>query len=175
MNMNQLINDEIAHVNRMTMRANHVYSIILITDDSNIVPPFLNQTIGALFPSLHPSVFPKFTSANNDLILSPQIVAQHLAAIDLDDTDIVFLIADTNLDPISIDIGQEEVFFLQTVNNIPDEIQWQLDMVKKSSARPVSFRMSSFQPNDKGFSQWIDWLLSQCDPDTGEVYDPDAG
>jgi len=174
MDMNQLINDEIAHVNRMTMRANHVYSIILITDDDNIVPPFVNQTIGALFPSVHPSVFPKFTSTNNDLILSPQVVAQHLAAIDLDDTDIIFFIANTNMDPISLDIGQEEVFFIQTITNTPDDIHWQLEMVIKSSAQPASFRMDSFQQNDPGFSQWIDWLLSQCDPDTGEVYVPDA-
>jgi hypothetical protein len=34
--------------------------------------------------------------------------------------------------------------------------------------------MEALLPNDPGFAQWIDWLVSQCDPDTGEIYDPDA-
>jgi hypothetical protein len=174
MEVNQLINDEIAHVNRMTMRAHNVFSLILVTDDTDLLPAFINQTIGALFPIIHPAVFPKSFSQRVDFRLTPQIVAQYLASLDLDDTDIIFFHSNTTIDPVSIDIGQEEIFLVKANENLDDEIQWQLAMVMKSSANSVSFQTAALHPNDPGFAQWIDWLVSHCDPDTGEIYDPDA-
>jgi hypothetical protein len=172
MDINQLINDEIAHVNRMMMRAHNVFSIILVTDETDLLPEFVNQTVSALFPSIHPAVFPKSFSPNLSNTLTPQRVAQFLASCDLDDTDILFFISSASIDPISIDVGQEEVLLVKA-NKEPDEvIQWQLEMVMKSSANPVSFQIETLIPNDPGFSQWINWLVSQCDPDTGEIYDP---
>lgn len=174
MNMNQQIYDEIAHINRMTMRAHHVFSVILLTEENELIATFVNTTIGALYPTIHPAVFPKSFTQNPNLPLNPQNVAQYLASLDLNDTDIVFFLNNANVDPVSIDLGQEEVFLVKTVENGKKEFGWQLDMVMKSNANPVSFFMETLQLNDPAFSQWIDWLVSQCDPDTGEFYDPDA-
>jgi hypothetical protein len=174
MNINQLINDEIAHVNRMMMRAHNVFSLILVTDETELLPEFVNQTVSALFPSIHPAVFPKSFSLNLSNTLTPQTVAQFLASCDLDDTDIIFFLSNASIDPISIDVGQEEVFLVKANEEPDDVMQWQLDMVMKSSANPVSYHCEKLLPTDPGFSQWIEWLVSQCDPDTGEIYDPDG-
>ncbi|HET59480.1 MAG TPA: hypothetical protein ENN32_03835 [Chloroflexi bacterium] len=175
MEINQLINDEIAHVNRITMRAHNIFSVILFTDDYDLLFAFVNQTIGALFPRIHPAVFPKSFSPGKSNPLTPQTVAQYLASLDQDDTDIIFFLNNASVDPVTIDIGQDEVFLVRTVGKPEEDTQWQLDMVMKSSGKPLSFQFGTLHtPDEEGFTRWIEWLVSQCDADTVEIYDPDA-
>lgn len=157
------------------MRANNIYSVILLSDENDLLPAFVNQTIGASFPTIHPVVFPKSFSPCPSNPLTPQTVAQYLASLDLDDTDIIFFLSDASVDPVTIDIGQEEVFLVRTVGIAEEDMRWRLEMVTKSSANPISFQFGTLHTTDEeGFTRWIDWLVSQCDPDTGKFYDPDA-
>lgn len=176
MQINQLISDEIAHVNRMTMRANHIYSLVVVEESPGLLSEVLNATISALFPTIHPAAFPKYYASESPSPLNPQTVARFLAAADLEDTDLIFFTGNsTDIgDPISLDVGQEEVFFISTTTTKTQETQWQLDMVTKSSAKPFSFRFHSLRSEDTGFSNWVAWLVSQCDPDISDFYDPNS-